>query len=190
MSRPTNCIPTNFLTAPNGNQPSGVGANLFRKVPKFVSNGLGGAGRRNGDTCPNPKNPKQRESKKLTTDDKRYKKKNKKAEQSKLGENVENEKIEIISIIKDNPALVRESEQSGRDQDAQRSMNNLVDQIQMGNKNPGIGTEPFFNGVFELRGKNRARVYYHKLDKKIEILGQSVKNNQPKARGILKNMDE
>ena len=44
------------------------------------------------------------------------------------------------------------------------------------------------NGVFELRGKNRARVYYREVDGKIEILGKSVKNNQQKVIDILKNM--
>ena len=38
-----------------------------------------------------------------------------------------------------NPALVREAERAGRDQDAQRSLNNLVEQLSLGNRNPGIG---------------------------------------------------
>ncbi len=37
----------------------------------------------------------------------------------------------------------------------------------MDKKNPEIGTEPLFNGVFELQGKNRARVYYCEVDGKV-----------------------
>ena len=76
----------------------------------------------------------------------------------------------------------------GRDQDAQRSLNNLVDQLSLGNRNPGIGTENVFKDVYELRGKNRARVYYQEVDRKIEILGKSVKSNQQKVINILKKM--
>jgi len=39
----------------------------------------------------------------------------------------------IVSRIKENPALVREAERARRDQDAQRSLNNLVEQLSLGN---------------------------------------------------------
>jgi hypothetical protein len=58
----------------------------------------------------------------------------------------------------------------------------------LGNQNPGIGTENVFKDVFELRGKNRARVYYRKVDAKIEILAKSVKSNQQKVINILKKL--
>ena len=58
----------------------------------------------------------------------------------------------------------------------------------MGSENSGIGTEPLFNGVFELRVKNRARVYYREVDGEIAILGKSVKNNKQKMLDILRNM--
>jgi hypothetical protein len=64
------------------------------------------------------------------------KKKKQSAEQCELDENVKDRKIEIINRIKENPALVREAERAGRDQDAQRSINNLVKQISLGNRNP------------------------------------------------------
>jgi hypothetical protein len=105
-----------------------------------------------------------------------------------LDENVKAEKIEIVYRIKENPALVREAERAGRDQDAQRSLNNLIEQLSLGNQNPGIGTENVFKNVFELRGKNRARVYYRKVDAKIEILAKSVKSNQQKVINILKKL--
>ncbi len=67
-----------------------------------------------------------------------------------------------------------EAERAGRDQNAQRSLNNLVEQLALENRNPGIKTENVFKDVYELRGKNRARVCYREVDGKIEILGKSV----------------
>jgi hypothetical protein len=66
--------------------------------------------------------------------------------------------------IKENSTLVREAERSGRDQAAQRSLNNLVEQLASGNPNPVIGNRRVkgLKDVYELRGKNRARVYYLK----------------------------
>lgn len=58
----------------------------------------------------------------------------------------------------------------------------------MGNRNPGIETENVFKDVYELRGKNRARMYYREVDGKIEILGKLVKSNQQKVINILKKM--
>ena len=104
-------------------------------------------------------------------------KKKQSAEQCELDENVNDAKIEIVYRIKENPALIREAERAGRDQAAQRSLNNLVEQLSLGNPNPGIGTENVFKDVYELRGKNRARVYYRKVDEKIEFLAKSVKSN-------------
>ena len=116
------------------------------------------------------------------------KKKKQSAEQCELDEDVKDAKIEIVYRIKENPALVREAKRAGRDQDAQRSLNNLVEQLSLGNRNPGIGTENVFKDVYELRGKNRARVYYREVDGKIEILGKSVKSNQQKVIDIFKKM--
>ncbi len=48
----------------------------------------------------------------------------------------------------------------------------------MGNQNPGIGTEKVFKDVYELQGKNRARLYYREVDGKIKILAKSNKDNQ------------
>jgi len=51
-----------------------------------------------------------------------------------------------------------------------------------------MGTQHLFKDVYELRGKNRARVYYRKVDGKIEILAKSAKFNQGKVIKILKRM--
>ena len=206
-------LATGFSSKPRVNRPAGasslkpVRANPVRgfRTPRGLITGqpvtsarrerirLGGAdnpGGNNGgassnDQCPVSKEQKSQESK---TYDYQSKKKKQSAEQCDLDENVKDAKVEIVYRIKENPALVREAERAGRDQDAQRSINNLVEQLSLGNRNPGIGTENVFKDVYELRGKNRARVYYREVGGKIEILGKSVKSNQQKVINILKKM--
>ena len=146
--------------------------------------GGGGVAAEFDDQCSVPENKKSQESKSYYDyHSNSPKKKRKSPEQCELGA-----KIEIVYRIKENPALIREAQQAGRDQDAQRSLNNLVEQLSLGNRNPGIRTENVFKDVYELRGKNRARVYYREVDGKIEILGKSVKRNQQKVINILKKM--
>jgi hypothetical protein len=201
--------PNPFPTPPSGGRPTRPStavnpSGFYRPKPKVVDQGLGaganpaGAGGGGGaaefdDQCPAPKNSKQQSQKsdrnEFQSDIYNSKKKKKpKAEQCEFDENVKDAKIEIVYRIKENPALVREAQRAGRDLDAQRSLNNLIEQLSLGNRNPGIGTENVFKDVYELRGKNRARVYYREVDGKIEILGKSVKNNQQKVIDILKKM--
>lgn len=193
--------PSQFPTPPAGGRPSRpVYVPKYRTAPKVVPGvgaaanpagaGNGGVAAEFDDQCPVPKKEQSQESNTpnhgLTSKSKKKKKQS--AEQCELDENVKERKIEIVYRIKENPALVREAQRAGRDQDAQRSLNNLVEQLALGNQNPGIGTENVFKDVYELRGKNRARVYYREVDGKIEILGKSVKSNQQKVINILKKM--
>jgi hypothetical protein len=196
--------PTNFPSGTIGGRRTphvNPHVNPYKTPPKLVDQGLGaalnpaGAGGEGGaaefdDNSPVPNKEQSQESKTFDYDyrsnDPKDKKKSK--DQCELNENVKVEKIEIVYRIKENPALVREAERAGRDQDAQRSLNNLIEQLSLGNQNPGIGTENVFKDVFELRGKNRARVYYRKVGTKIEILAKSVKTNQQKVINILKKL--
>ena len=139
------------------------------------------------DKCLAPNKEQSQESKTYDYDD-QSKKKKQSAEQCELDENVKDAKVEIVYRIKENPALVRKAERAGRAQDVQRSINNLVEQLSLGNRNPGIGTENIFKDVDELRGKNRVRVYYREVSGKIEILGKSLKSNQQKVINIKKKM--
>jgi len=188
------------VTPPSGGRPNRpVYVPNYRTPPIGVDQGFGaGANPAGGggaaefdDQCPAPK--KKQQSQKSDRNDFQSdiynsKKKKQSAEQCELDENVKEGKIEIVYRIKENPALIREAQRAGLDQDAQRSLNNLVEQLSLGNRNPGIGTEHVFKDVYELRGKNRARVYYREVDGKIEILGKSVKSNQQKVINILKRM--
>ena len=146
--------------------------------------GQKGGGSSSNDQCPILKTKGLEEYSDQTSYYPQKNKKKQSAEQCELDENVKEKKIEIVYRIKENPALIREAQRAGRDQDAQRSLNNLVEQLSLGNRNPGIGTENVFKDVYELRGKNHARVYYHEVDGKIEILGKSVKSNQQKVINI------
>ena len=110
--------------------------------------------------------------------------------QCELDENVKDGKIEIVYRIKENPALVREAERMGKDQAAQKDVNNLIEQLSLGNDNPGIGNRRVkgLKNVSEARGRNEGRVYFREKNGKIEILAKSNKDNQNKVIGILQKM--
>jgi len=67
-------------------------------------------------------------------------------------------------------------------------MNHLIDQLAAGDPNPGAGTRHLFKDVYELRCKNRARVYFRKENGKVQILVKSVKSNQNQIIKILKEL--
>ena len=92
--------------------------------------------------------------------------------------------------IKENPALVREAERMGKDRAAQKDVNNLIEQLSLGNDNPGIGNRRVkgLKNVSETRGRNEGRVYFREKNGKIEILAKSNKDNQNKVIGILQKM--
>ena len=150
-----------------------------------------GGGASSDDQCPVPENKKSQESKfDYDYPSNAPKKKKQSAEQSELDENVTDGKIEIVYRIKENPALIREAERTGKDQAAQKDVNNLIEQLSLGNDNPGIGNRRVKNlkNVSEARGRNEGRVYFREKDGKIEILAKSNKDNQNKVIGILQKM--
>lgn len=153
------------------------------RIPPGVINQGAGCGDGGGD---NPyfdraKAAEKQNLDKINSEDPSFyadKKKSKKsAEQCELDENSKVKRVEVIFRIKKNPALAREARVAGKDQAAQRSLNNLVKQLFLENKNPGIGTKKLFKDIYELRGKNSARVYYREVEGRIEILSKSVKTN-------------
>ena len=196
--------PSQFPTPPSGGRPSRpVYVPKYRTAPKVVDQGLGaganpaGAGGGGGaaefdDQCPVPENQKPQESKVSQYDypSNAQKKKKQSAEQCELDENVKEGKIEIVYRIKENPALVREAERMGKDQAAQKDVNHLIEQLSLGNDNPGIGNGRVkgLKNVSEARGRNEGRVYFREKDGKIEILAKSNKDNQNKVIGILQKM--
>ena len=79
----------------------------------------------------------------------------------------------------------------GKDQAAQKDVNNLIEQLSLGNENPGISNRQVqgLKNVSEARGKNEGRVYFRENNGKIEIIGKSNKDNQKKVITILQKMD-
>ena len=116
------------------------------------------------------------------------KKKKQSAEQCELYENVTDGKIEIVYRIRENPNLIREAKRMCKDQAAQKHVNNLIEQLSLGNDNPGRGNRQVKNlkNVSETRGRNGGRVYFREKDGKIEILAKSNKDNQNRVIGIYK----
>jgi len=69
-----------------------------------------------------------------------------------------------------------------------KSANNLIEQLTIGNINPGIGTKKVFGNVFEARARDGARVYFREAKSTIEILGYSNKSNQQAVINQLKKL--
>ena len=77
----------------------------------------------------------------------------------------------------------------GVNQAAQRDANHLIEQLSLGNTNPGIGNAPLkgLKNVSEARGRNEGRVYFREIDGKIETLAKSNKDNPNKVIAVKKN---
>ena len=82
--------------------------------------------------------------------------------------------------------LVREANRLGSTH--QRSIDSLTAQLASGNTNPGIGTKHLFNGVYEARARDGARLYFIVSADDIVIVGKSTKSNQRRVIGILEEL--
>jgi hypothetical protein len=192
--------PSNFPTPPSGGRPNRpVYVPNYRTAPKVVDPGLGAAANPAGGGATefdennlSSKKEQSQESKNFDYDyrSNNLKKKKQSLEQCELDENVKDAKIEIVYRIKENPALIREAERMSKDQAAQKDVNHLIEQLSLGNDNPGIGNGRIkgLKNVSEARGRNEGRVYFREKDGKIEILAKSNKDNQNKVIGILQKM--
>ena len=91
---------------------------------------------------------------------------------------------QVVSRIGEVPSLVRIAKQlEGR---VQASIDHLTGQLARGNLNPGIGTRFLFNGIFEARALDGARVYFRNIgNNTIEILAKSTKHTQDQVLAIL-----
>jgi len=96
------------------------------------------------------------------------------------GELVSGVGMEIKSLVKSDPQILRLARQTFKGNDALRQeANNLLQQVSKGIMNPGRGTRLIGNGIYELRGwKEGAGIYFRNAKNGIEILGYSSKENQ------------
>ena len=78
----------------------------------------------------------------------------------------------------------------GKDQAVQKDVNNLIEQLALGNDNLGIGNwrVKSLKNISEARGRKEGRVYFWEKNGEIEILAKSNRYNQNKVIGILQKM--
>jgi len=78
----------------------------------------------------------------------------------------------------------------GKNQDAQNNINHLIEQLTLGNDNPGMSSQSIGGGIFELMGANGGRAYYRELQKKdktvYKVLNKLDKTNQEKVIILIK----
>jgi len=85
---------------------------------------------------------------------------------------------ELVSIVKQDEKILKYAKETFEGNEALRKeANSLIEQLNKGNMNPGIGTKNIGKGIFEARSRNGARIYFRN-NSKIEILGYSHKGNQ------------
>ncbi|MCR8966136.1 hypothetical protein O0550_23620 [Brevibacillus halotolerans] len=94
----------------------------------------------------------------------------------------------VKSRIDEDRVILKETEKAMRNTQVQKEANDLVERFLRGHDTPGKGTKPVFGNVFELRGKEGARVYYRLKGDTFEILGKSDKNNQQDVINRLKKL--
>lgn len=88
------------------------------------------------------------------------------------------EKIILSSAIKKSPALLRLTQDAVRNQTVQRELDHLVKELSKGNFEAGLGYPGHITGtdIYYLRGRNGARLYYHKINEhSYEIVAKSAK---------------
>jgi hypothetical protein len=99
--------------------------------------------------------------------------------------------ITLSSSIKDNPSLLRLTEDAVNDQAIERELNNLIKQLSRGNFEAGLGRPGHISGtsVFYLRGRNGGRLYYRKTgENQYQIVAKSAKGrNQDQVINKIKD---
>lgn len=98
--------------------------------------------------------------------------------------------IEIVSRIKEETRVTNLAESARKNEAIQDEINLMIEKLMVGNEQYWIGKKTLFRDGKELRSNKGGRVYYHKVDGKIEILGKSnkVKHEQEKVMNILKEL--
>jgi RHS repeat-associated protein len=82
-------------------------------------------------------------------------------------------------LVKKDAKLLKLAEETFKGNDLLRKESNtLIEQLMMGNMNPGTGTKNIGQNIFEARARGGARVYFKHGSSGVEIVGYSHKGNQ------------
>lgn len=91
----------------------------------------------------------------------------------------EAEEVTISSVVKKDAKILKLAQETFKGNDLLRKeANALIEQLKLGNINPGIGTKNIGKNVFEARSRGGARVYFRNSSNGVEIVGYSHKGNQ------------
>ncbi|MFH1425133.1 MAG: DUF308 domain-containing protein [archaeon] len=91
----------------------------------------------------------------------------------------------ITSRIESDSTLMRLTKDAVTNQDVQRDINHLTNELYRGNMNPGIGTRKLFGNISYLRGRLGGRVFYRSKPGGYEILAKASKANEDSVIGRL-----
>jgi RHS repeat-associated protein len=85
----------------------------------------------------------------------------------------------VSSIVKKDSKLLKLAQETFEGNNLlTKEANGLIEQLNKGNMNPGIGTKNIGKNIFEARSKGGARVYFRNGQNGVEIVGYSNKANQ------------
>jgi hypothetical protein len=102
------------------------------------------------------------------------------------------QRVVLSSSIKQNPSLLRLTQDAVKDEAVEREMNHLVKELSKGNFEAGLGHLGHIEGtkIHYLRGRNGARLYYQKEGgNKYKVVAKSAKGrNQEQVINKLKEI--
>lgn len=92
------------------------------------------------------------------------------------------EKKEITSNVKKDKRIYKLAKEIQEKQYIQKDINKLLNELEKGNENPGIGTKKLFGNISYLRGSYGGRVFYRPKEEGYEILGYAIGTGQGKGK--------
>ncbi|WP_234477756.1 polymorphic toxin-type HINT domain-containing protein [Streptomyces sp. MBT65] len=97
--------------------------------------------------------------------------------------------VAMSSTIGEDSLLTKSAQQAGKNQDVQRDLDHLFEQLSHGNMNPGKGSKALTGtDVTYARGQNGGRLFFRNVDGAIQIVGKADKGNESKVIARLKQL--
>ena len=110
-------------------------------------------------------------------------------------EKIAKEEPKLISAVKKDETIFKLAKKIPKNGIIQREINHLLEELNKGNINPGIGTKKLFGSISYLRSENGARVFYRPFGNQYEILGYAIGTGQGTGksqheRRVIKRLEE